>query len=263
MSSKVESKENKLEEKKQENKEESKPNTTVTFSHEMRQLLREVSDSERESAIIAILQALKINPLEILQLNTTFDENDIKKQYRKLSLLVHPDRCPNHLKENATKAFNLLSSAKQSLESKEYCSKLKQHCNEAKRRIIEKHMIEKAKNFVFNSPPNKKQKLNDNKNNNDYNNNDNINNAELEECEIKKELREILIDEAWKKRIESNAVQKLEQQTLARREELKKIIAAEKERKKEWDNGREQRVNSWRDFQKKKKKKKKRKFNQI
>ena len=79
------------------------------------------------------------------------------------------------------------------------------------------------------------------------------------EEEIKKQLKEILIDCAWQKRIEDQASQKLEQQTLARREELKAEIKAKKQYKKEWEEGRNERVSSWRDFQKKKKKKKKKK----
>ena len=86
------------------------------------------------------------------------------------------------------------------------------------------------------------------------------------EQEIKVQLREILIDCAWQKRIQDQASQKLEQQTLARREELKAKIAAEKQYKKEWEEGRNQRVSNWRDWQnldkkRKKKKKKKTKLN--
>lgn len=79
------------------------------------------------------------------------------------------------------------------------------------------------------------------------------------EEEIKKQLKEILIDCAWQKRIEDEASHKLEQQTLARREELKAEIKAKKQYKKEWEEGRNDRVSSWRDFQKKKKRKKKKK----
>merc|ERR1712130_113564 len=129
--------------------------------------------------------------------------------------------------------------------------KLKHQINEARRRVIERKMIQKGQEFVSNEPPTKKQKTNgmedvslakppqlEEKKNDDPT-----------EDEIKSQLRDILIDCAWQKRIEDQASQKIEQQTLARREELKAMIAAEKKYKKEWEDGRNDRVSSWRDWQ--------------
>eukprot|EP00486_Rosalina_sp_Unknown_P006256 CAMPEP_0201578092 /NCGR_PEP_ID=MMETSP0190_2-20130828/24801_1 /ASSEMBLY_ACC=CAM_ASM_000263 /TAXON_ID=37353 /ORGANISM="Rosalina sp." /LENGTH=156 /DNA_ID=CAMNT_0048010887 /DNA_START=524 /DNA_END=990 /DNA_ORIENTATION=+ len=93
------------------------------------------------------------------------------------------------------------------------------------------------------------------------NNNDNKDekDKQVTDKEILVQLKEILIDCEWQKRITEQASQKIEQQTLQRREELKAKIAAQKQYKKEWEEGRNSRVSSWRDWQTKDKKKKKKK----
>lgn len=49
---------------------------------------------DRDNEVVRILQAFKLNPFE--QLGITFDATagDIRKAYRKLSLLVHPGASP-------------------------------------------------------------------------------------------------------------------------------------------------------------------------
>ena len=193
---------------------------------------------------------------------------NIKKQYRKLSLIVHPDRCPQELKEKAERAFTRLNNCKKDLESKEYIIKLKHQINEARRRVVERKMVQKGQQFlnqqqefIPKEPSAKKQRTDDT---NDVSNAKppNIEENKTEEIsrkEIMVQLKEILIDCAWQKRMEDQASQKIEQQTLQRREELKAKIAADKQYKKEWEEGRNQRVSSWRDWQNKDKKKKKKK----
>eukprot|EP01084_Bolivina_argentea_P299537 516336_1 len=231
----------------------------------VRDLVQDVNNTQRESEINRILSSLKINPIQILQIGLDLDEKDIKKQYRKLSLLVHPDRCPEELKANAQRAFTMLNNTKKDLESKDFVIKLKHQINEARRRIIERETTQKGLQFVS-EPPAKKQKTDKTQDTSQAKpvqlkeEKENKNDGPTDD-QIKVQLREILIDCAWQKRIEDQASQKLEQQTLARREELKAKIAADKKYKKEWEEGRNDRVSSWRDFQNKKKKKKKKKKN--
>jgi DnaJ family protein C protein 8 len=49
-----------------------------------------------------ILYAFKLNPYEQLNLRFTATPEEIRKQYRKLSLMVHPDKCKH---EKASEAF--------------------------------------------------------------------------------------------------------------------------------------------------------------
>merc|ERR1712228_894741 len=156
----------------------------------------------------------------------------------KLSLLVHPDRCPEALKPDAKRAFTVLNNCKKDLETKEFVVKLKHQINEARRRVVEREMIQNGTQFLS-EPSNKRQRTElaqdvtqgkppqlESKE---------IVNEEPSEEAIRKELKEILIDCAWQKRIEDQASQKLEQQTLARREELKAEIKAKKKYSKEWE----------------------------
>jgi DnaJ family protein C protein 8 len=279
-------------------------NTSTSTTDSVSDLLREVSESQRIQAINRIFQSLAINPIEILQLPIPYTTQDIKRQYRKLSLLVHPDRCPQKFKVEAEKAFAKLAAAKHEISTPEFEKKLKHHLIEARRRITERRMTIKAKQFVLNNnhnnnhnsnsnqnnqnrklaskseimPPLKRVKLNDetilatknshqnqtsneNENANTNNNNNNSNNKRLDEdiseCELKSELREILIDDAWQQRIENKFAQKFAQKQQEYRQELKQTIATDKKWNKAWHEKRDKRVNSWRDFQNKKKKKKK------
>ena len=125
--------------------------------------MKDVKLSEREAEINRILNSLKISPVEILQLSLDLDETNIKKQYRKISLMVHPDRCPENLKENAQRAFTMLNNCKKDLEDKDFIVKLKHQINEARRRAIERKMIEKGHEFISSGPPPaKKQKTEQN-----------------------------------------------------------------------------------------------------
>ena len=48
---------------------------------------------DRDNEVTRVIWAFKINPYE--QLNLRFDaaDDEVRRQYRKLSLLVHPDKC--------------------------------------------------------------------------------------------------------------------------------------------------------------------------
>jgi DnaJ family protein C protein 8 len=49
------------------------------------------------------LWSFKLNPYERLNLRFTATPEDIRKQYRKLSLMVHPDKCKH---SQAAEAFD-------------------------------------------------------------------------------------------------------------------------------------------------------------
>jgi hypothetical protein len=73
---------------------------------EMKKLINEMrTDNSMSSAgqINRLLNTNFINPYEVLLLKSDATEEEIKKQYRQLSLLVHPDKCQE---ENAADAFH-------------------------------------------------------------------------------------------------------------------------------------------------------------
>lgn len=67
-------------------------------------------DVDRDSEVVRIATAFKLNPYEHLNLRFDATPEEVKKQYRKLSLVVHPDKCKH---PNAKDAFDLLRAAQE------------------------------------------------------------------------------------------------------------------------------------------------------
>nr|XP_031859351.1 uncharacterized protein CI109_005192 [Kwoniella shandongensis]KAA5526423.1 hypothetical protein CI109_005192 [Kwoniella shandongensis] len=53
---------------------------------------KNAADLAKELEVERVLNAFKLNPYDILDLPITATESDIKKQYRKKSLMIHPDK---------------------------------------------------------------------------------------------------------------------------------------------------------------------------
>ncbi|ETO30073.1 hypothetical protein RFI_07046, partial [Reticulomyxa filosa] len=92
---------------------------------------------------------------------------------------------------------------------------------------------------------------NNNNNNNNYHHQVPIEDTtvEITDEEVMKELKEMLIDEAWQDRIDMKAAERIEKQQNAYRDELREKLKAEKERQETWNEARDQRVDNWRIFQ--------------
>ncbi|SJL09701.1 uncharacterized protein ARMOST_13082 [Armillaria ostoyae] len=84
----------------------SSSSTASAVDPELEKLLsREASEFQREVEVNRILKALKLNPYDILDLDESATQDDIKKRYRQLSLFIHPDKCSH---ERAPEAFDIL-----------------------------------------------------------------------------------------------------------------------------------------------------------
>lgn len=59
---------------------------------------------------------LNLNPFEVLQVEPDTTVDQIKKKYRSLSILVHPDKNQNN-RERAQLAFDVINKAWKSLEN--------------------------------------------------------------------------------------------------------------------------------------------------
>lgn len=53
----------------------------------------ELKDVDRDNEVNRILWAFKLNPFEKLNLRFDAAPEEVRKQFRKLSLMVHPDKC--------------------------------------------------------------------------------------------------------------------------------------------------------------------------
>ncbi|CAI4230928.1 unnamed protein product [Auanema sp. JU1783] len=88
---------------------------------------RDIKETEKEDAVLTpkdqmdrLLRPgstyLNLNPFEVLQIDPETDIEIAKKKYRKLSLLVHPDKNPDD-RDRADMAFGILKKAIETLEN--------------------------------------------------------------------------------------------------------------------------------------------------
>lgn len=88
----------------------------------MQAFFQEVRETDRDSEVNRILGAFKLNPFEQLGLRFDCSLEDIRRQYRKISLLVHPDKCKHPL---AKDAFEVLGNAQKQLMDEEKAHELR------------------------------------------------------------------------------------------------------------------------------------------
>lgn len=204
---------------------------------------------DRRLEVNRIVGCLKLNPLDILKLRTDFELSDVKKQYRVLSMLVHPDKAQPDNRDRAQQAFSMLNAAKDTLMDDERrtqfqeivnaareATRLKMEKDEQKKRKELKKELTQLLSFNAVSAAALKESMPDF--------------ATLPEFETlaSSQLRETLIENEWKARQlmkEAAEADKLaHQETLKRKAETDAIESE----KKEWDDTRDLRVNSWRSW---------------
>ncbi|KAF8206306.1 DnaJ-domain-containing protein [Mycena galopus ATCC 62051] len=209
------------------------PPTSATEAEIDRLLSREASSLQRELEVERILKAFKLNPFDILDIDESSTPEEIKKRYKQLSLVIHPDKTPH---PRAPEAFDLLKKAESELS------------DEAKRENIDA-VIAQARALVLKAlslpltTPHTDPAL-----------------RRLDpsfKVRMRTQIKELLIDEELRRR---KAVKmNLANEGLEAR--MKDAEVAGKKRKAEedkvWEDNREQRVDSWRSFSKDSKKKKK------
>ncbi|KAF7336711.1 J domain-containing protein spf31 [Mycena venus] len=209
------------------------PPTSETEAEIDRLLSREASALQREIEVERILKAFKLNPFDILDIDESSTSEEIKKRYKQLSLVIHPDKTPH---PRAPEAFDLLKKAESDLS------------DEAKRENIDaviaqsRALILKSLSLPLNTP----------------NTDPALRRLDPSfKFRMRTQTKELLIEEELRRRkaIKMN----LANEGLEAR--MKDAEVAGKKRKAEedkvWEDTREQRVDSWRSFSNNSKKKKK------
>jgi DnaJ family protein C protein 8 len=92
----------------------------------------DVRDVDRDNEVNRILWAFKLNPYERMGLRFDSSMDDIKKQFRKVSLLVHPDKCKH---PQASAAFEVLGEALKQLSDDEHRTFIDQVLSTAREEI--------------------------------------------------------------------------------------------------------------------------------
>lgn len=108
------------------------------------------SDQQIDRLTKAGSKYLNLNPYEVLQVSQETSEEERKKIFRRLSILVHPDKNPND-KERAQKAFDAVKTAKEILADPDQVKKLKLLLEEADA-LLDINLKEKRKEAKKFSP---------------------------------------------------------------------------------------------------------------
>jgi len=99
----------------------------------MKAFYSDMKEVDRENEVNRILGAFKLNPFEMLGLRFDAAPEDIPRQYRKVSLSVHPDKCTH---PKAKDAFEIIGHAQKELLNEEKRNQLDFLLNVAKDRVI-------------------------------------------------------------------------------------------------------------------------------
>ncbi|WEW57364.1 DnaJ sub C member 8 [Emydomyces testavorans] len=156
----------------------------------------------------------------VLDLQPGVPDSDIKVQYRKKSLLIHPDKTSNPL---APDAFDRLNKAQTTLLDEKARAHLDECIADARRLLIREHK------YSLDSP-------------------------ELKTDEFKAEWRKktvhVLLEEEARRRRQLKA--KLQEEGREKRKEDEEMEARKRKREEEkaWEESRDDRIGSWRDWQK-------------
>ncbi|THV07318.1 DnaJ-domain-containing protein, partial [Dendrothele bispora CBS 962.96] len=214
----------------------SKPQTnpSTEADKELEKLLsREASAFQRDIEVDRILKAFKLNPYDILDLDESATQDDVKRKYRHLSLFIHPDKAKH---ERAPEAFDVLKKAESELSDPKKREELDAIINQARLVLLKSlalPMSTKDDDPALESlqPPFK--------------------------VRLRAQAKDMLIDEEVRRRkaIKMN----LANEGLEARKKDEEVAAKKRkaEEDKEWEETREQRVDSWRNFATGSKKKKK------
>ena len=203
----------------------------------LREFFADVSDATRDAEVERILSCFKLNPYEHLALRFDAKEDDIRRAFRKISLLVHPDKCTH---EKAKAAFDAIGQAQQLLGTPEVKRELDFNLERAQDAVV-KNWRKNTRNDVVlrvRFSGNREAQLA----------------AFLASDEFhelwKLEARKMIVDVEWRRRKLTLRIKAEEERV----EKEEKEEAQERKRKskaqKEWDNekAREGRVGGWRDF---------------
>ncbi|CAJ0549320.1 related to molecular chaperone (DnaJ superfamily) [Fusarium torulosum] len=191
----------------------------------------EAKEFDKDAEIDRILKAFRLDAYAVLDLQPGVPDSDIKATYRKKSLLIHPDKTKNPL---APDAFDRLKKAQTELMDEKHRERLDEAIADARMLLIRENKWT-------------------------------VDSEELKTEEFQKmwraKARDVLIDNEHRRRRQMKA--QLQEEGREQRREDAELEDRKRKRQHEqdWEATRDERITSWRSFQKgqggdKKKKKK-------
>ncbi|KAJ9138898.1 J domain-containing protein spf31 [Pleurostoma richardsiae] len=180
----------------------------------------ESKEWEKDAEIDRILKAFRLDAYAVLGLQPGVPESDIKLTYRKKSLLIHPDKTKNPL---APEAFDRLKKAQTELMDEKHRERLDEAIADARMLLIRENK------WTVDSP-------------------------ELKTEEFARKWRDkakmVLIDNEHRRRRQMKAQMQEEGRELRRQEEEVEERKRKRQHEQDWEATRDQRIDSWRQFQK-------------
>lgn len=200
------------------------------MSEDIDRLLKtESSRHDQDQEVTRVLDAFLPDAYTLLQLQPGCTDADIKAQYRKRSLLVHPDRNPNPL---APSAFDKLKKAQDIL------------LDEKKRESLDNAYVDARRLLI------RERKWN-------------LNDERLKSTEFLEDWREKTRDVLVENELRKRRIQKAKLEEEGRQRRLKEEELEEKKRKRDeekgWEEKRDQRIDNWQQYKRKKEMKSKKK----
>lgn len=189
----------------------------------------EAKEWTKDAEIDRILKAFRLDAYAVLDLQPGVPESDIKKTYRTKSLLIHPDKTTN---PQAPDAFDRLKKAQNELMDEKHRERLDEAIADARMLLIRENK------WTVDSP-------------------------EIRTGNFARDWREktkmVLIDNEHRRRRQIKAQMQEEGREQRKDDEELERRKRKRDHEQDWESTREQRIGSWRDFQKGGEKKKKKK----
>ncbi|KAL0460842.1 UNVERIFIED_CONTAM: DnaJsubfamily C member 8 [Sesamum latifolium] len=229
--------------------------STRDDDHLLKQFFAEVSEVERDNEVNRILSCFKLNAFEYLNLPFDSSVDEVKRQYRKLSLLVHPDKCKHpqakrHLEcdpfahETASKAQQILLDPQERDYLLNQVNAAKEELRAKRKKQLKKDTASKLKSLV-----------DEGKYEQEYERS-----GEFQQ-QLKLKVRELLTEQEWRRRKMQMRISEEEGRLKKDEEETKEMWKRKREHEEQWraqeNKGRNRggflsfsKVSSWRDFMK-------------
>lgn len=204
----------------------------------LKEFYTDLKDAEREGEVNRILGAFKLNPYEQLGMHNDARPEDVPRQYRKVSLMVHPDKCKH---PRAKDAFEIIGAAMKDVADEDKRAKLTFLLNHAKEEVIKEWKKaakgDAASRLAAMMNEEGKQGL--------------VaafeQTAEFHE-QWKLKARDVLARAEWRKRKLTKRIAEEEERAKSEFKEEKEVAKAKAKNEKAWEKMRDERVGSWRDF---------------
>lgn len=185
-------------------------------------LEKDGKEFDKDSEIERILAAFRYNAYAVLDLQPGIPDSDIKRAYRTKSLLIHPDKTSN---PKAPDAFDRLAKAQQQLLDEDARAKLDESIADARMLLIRERKLTVDSEEVKNPD------------------------AEFLKAWRAKTVTVIMDDESRRQR-QMKAQMQEEGREKRKQEEEMDERKRKREYEQQWEDTRDKRINSWRDFQK-------------